>query len=155
MSRARLSAADYCEGVLAGDRRLVAKAITLLESRRRDHVALGQQVLERLAPQSGGSVRVGITGPPGVGKSTLIETLGLELIAQGQRLAVLAVDPTSPVSGGSILGDKTRMVRLSQESNAFIRPSPSGLTLGGVAHRTREALLVFEADPQLALKVAA
>ena len=145
MSRARLSAADYGEGVLAGDRRLVAKAITLLESRRRDHVVLGQQVLERLAPESGGSVRVGISGPPGVGKSTLIETLGLQLIAQGQRLAVLAVDPTSPVSGGSILGDKTRMVRLSQETQAFIRPSPSGLTLGGVAHRTREALLVCEA----------
>jgi LAO/AO transport system kinase len=145
MSRSRLTAANYCKGVLAGDRRLVAKTITLLESRRRDHVELGQQVLERLVTESGGSIRVGITGPPGVGKSTLIERLGLDLIQQGHRVAVLAVDPTSPISGGSILGDKTRMTRLSQEEAAFIRPSPSGLTLGGVAHRTREAVLVCEA----------
>jgi LAO/AO transport system kinase len=145
MSRSRLTAANYCKGVLAGDRRLVAKTITLLESRRRDHVVLGQQVLERLVTESGGSIRVGITGPPGVGKSTLIERLGLDLIQQGHRVAVLAVDPTSPISGGSILGDKTRMTRLSQEEAAFIRPSPSGLTLGGVAHRTREAVLVCEA----------
>jgi len=102
-------------------------------------------VLEQLVPDSGGALRVGITGPPGVGKSTLIETLGLDLIQKGHRLAVLAVDPTSPVSGGSILGDKTRMTRLAQATEAFIRPSPSGLTLGGVAHRTREALLVCEA----------
>ncbi len=145
MSRSRLSAADYCKGVCTGDRRLVAKTITLLESRRPDHIELGQQVLERLVPASGGSVRVGITGPPGVGKSTLIETLGLELIQQQHRVAVLAVDPTSPISGGSILGDKTRMPRLSQAPQAFIRPSPSGLTLGGVAQRTREAVLVCEA----------
>jgi LAO/AO transport system kinase len=145
MSRERLSVADYSDGVLAGDRRIVAKTITLLESRRADHVALGREVLERLVPESGGSIRVGISGPPGVGKSSLVETLGLELIEQGHRVAVLAVDPTSPVTGGSILGDKTRMVRLSQEEKAFIRPSPSGLTPGGVAHRTREALLVCEA----------
>ncbi len=145
MSRSRLSAADFCEGVRAGDRRLVAKTITLLESRRGDHIELGRHVLERLVPESGGAVRVGITGPPGVGKSTLIETLGLDLIRQEHRVAVLAVDPTSPVSGGSILGDKTRMTRLSQAAHAFIRPSPSGLTLGGVAHRTREAVLVCEA----------
>ena len=142
---AALSADDYCAGVTSGDRRLVAKAITLLESRRADHVALGQEVLSRIVPASGGSIRVGITGPPGVGKSTLIETLGLKLLSRGHRLAVLAVDPTSPVTGGSILGDKTRMVKLSQDEGAFIRPSPSGLTLGGVAHRTREAMLICEA----------
>jgi LAO/AO transport system kinase len=145
MSRTRLSAADYCEGVLSGDRRIVAKTITLLESRRPDHVQLGQQVLERLVPDSGASVRIGVSGAPGVGKSSMIETLGIELIDQGHRVAVLAVDPSSPLTGGSILGDKTRMTRLSQEENAFIRPSPSGLTPGGVAHRTREALLVCEA----------
>jgi LAO/AO transport system kinase len=139
------SADAYCQGVLAGDRRWVAKAITLLESTRPDHRALGQQVLERLVPHAGGAMRLGITGPPGVGKSSFIEALGLQLVAQGRRVAVLAVDPSSPVSGGSILGDKTRMERLARESAAFIRPSPSGGTLGGVAHRTREALLVCEA----------
>ena len=145
MSPARPSAAEYCEGVIAGDRRMIAKTITLLESRRADHVELGQEVLDQLVPRSGGSLRVGVTGPPGVGKSSLIETLGLQLIGKGHCVAVLAVDPTSPVTGGSILGDKTRMTRLSQEDAAFIRPTPSGLTLGGVAHRTREALLVCEA----------
>ena len=145
MSRRTKSPSDYCEGVIAGDRRLLAKTITLLESRRPDDIELGRKVLEALVPRTGGAVRLGITGPPGVGKSSFIEALGLELVAKGHRIAVLAVDPSSPVSGGSILGDKTRMVRLSQEKNAFIRPSPSGLTLGGVAHRTREALLVCEA----------
>jgi LAO/AO transport system kinase len=139
------SADAYCQGVLAGDRRWVAKTITLLESTRPDHRALGQQVLERLLPRSGGALRIGITGPPGVGKSTFIESLGLRLVERGERVAVLAVDPSSPVSGGSILGDKTRMERLAREQAAFIRPSPSGGTLGGVAHRTREALLVCEA----------
>ena len=145
MSRRGLTAADYCEGVLAGERRLVAKTITLLESRRHDHRALGQQVLDKLVPHTGGATRVGVTGPPGVGKSSFIEALGLELVGAGQRVAVLAVDPSSPVSGGSILGDKTRMELLAQQENAFIRPSPSGGTLGGVAHRTREAMLVCEA----------
>jgi len=145
MTRPSPDVGEYCTGVRAGERRLVAKTITLLESRRPDHVALGREVLERLAPDSGGSRRIGISGPPGVGKSTLIECLGMNLIEQGQRVAVLAVDPTSPVTGGSILGDKTRMVRLSRSKQAFIRPSPSGLTLGGVARRTREALLVCEA----------
>lgn len=145
MTQDRESPDAYVEGVLAGDRRGVAKAITLLESRRPDHVELGHRVLEKLVPETGRSVRVGISGAPGVGKSSLIETLGLELIEHGHRLAVLAVDPTSPVSGGSILGDKTRMVELAQNEAAFIRPSPSGGTLGGVAHRTREALLVCEA----------
>ena len=145
MSRRGLSAADYCEGVLDGQRRLVAKTITLLESRRQDHRTCGQQVLDKLIPHTGRAVRVGITGPPGVGKSRFIEALGLELTKSGRRVAVLAVDPSSPVSGGSILGDKTRMERLAQEESAFIRPSPSGGTLGGVAHRTREAMLVCEA----------
>ena len=135
----------YIEGVLAGDRRAVAKTITLLESRRDDHVELGQRVLEKLVPQTGSSFRVGITGAPGVGKSSLIEVLGLELIEQQHRVAVLAVDPSSPLSGGSILGDKTRMSRLAQADAAYIRPSPSGGMLGGVAHRTREAILVCEA----------
>ncbi len=145
MSRRGLTAADYCEGVLAGERRLVAKTITLLESRREDHRALGQQVLDKLAPHTGGATRVGVTGPPGVGKSSFIEALGLELTSAGRRVAVLAVDPSSPISGGSILGDKTRMELLTQQENAFIRPSPSGGTLGGVSHRTREAMLVCEA----------
>jgi LAO/AO transport system kinase len=140
-----LSPADYVAGVRAGDRRVIAKTITLLESRRADHRELGQTVLDSLVPDSGGAIRVGITGPPGVGKSSFIETLGLSLVAQGSSLAVLAVDPSSPVSGGSILGDKTRMERLAREPKAYIRPTPSGGTLGGVAHRTREAMLVCEA----------
>jgi LAO/AO transport system kinase len=139
------SAEEYCRGVLAGDRRMVAKAITLLESTRPDHRALGQVVLDRLVPHAGKAIRVGITGPPGVGKSSFIEALGLDLVRRDHRVAVLAVDPSSPVSGGSILGDKTRMEALAREPAAFIRPSPSGGTLGGVAHRTREALVVCEA----------
>ena len=144
MSRA-LSPADHVAGVRAGDRRVIAKTITLLESRRADHRELGQEVLDQLMPATGGAVRVGITGPPGVGKSSFIETLGLLLVGRGLSLAVLAIDPSSPVSGGSILGDKTRMERLAREPKAFIRPTPSGGTLGGVAHRTREAMLVCEA----------
>lgn len=132
-------------GVRAGDRRMLAKTITLLESRRPDHAALGQAVLEELAPHTGSAVRLGVTGTPGVGKSTFIEALGMHLIGLGSKLAVLAVDPSSPRSGGSILGDKTRMERLAQEPGAFIRPSPSGGALGGVAHRTRETLLLCEA----------
>ncbi len=152
MKRAPRSLEEYLEGILAGDRRTVAKTITLLESRRPDHAALGQQLLDALVPHSGRSLRVGITGAPGVGKSSLIDALGVRLLDEGHRLAVLAVDPTSPVSGGSILGDKTRMVQLSQREGAFSRPSPSGGRLGGVAHRTREAMLVCEAagfDPVL------
>ena len=135
----------FRDAIRGGDRRAIARAITLLESRRADQASLGQQVLEALVPHTGGAVRVGITGPPGVGKSTFIEALGLALIDDGHRVAVLAVDPSSPVTGGSILGDKTRMERLAQRDEAFIRPSPSGGSLGGVAHRTREALLVVEA----------
>ena len=135
----------HCAQVRAGDRRAVAKAITLLESTRSDRASLGEEILEALVSETGSAIRVGITGPPGVGKSTFIEALGLHLIEHGHRVAVLAVDPSSPVTGGSILGDKTRMERLSQEEGAFIRPSPSGGALGGVAHRTREAMLLCEA----------
>ncbi len=142
MSRPATPAAD---AVRSGDRRALARAITLLEGTRPDQTAAGRALLEELLPHTGGAVRVGITGPPGVGKSTFIEVLGMWLIARGKRVAVLAVDPSSPVTGGSILGDKTRMERLAQEAAAFIRPSPSGAALGGVAHRTREAMLVCEA----------
>jgi LAO/AO transport system kinase len=137
--------AAQCEAVRAGERRAVAKTITLLESTRPDLAAEGQAILERLVPRTGRARRVGITGAPGVGKSTFIESLGLDLLAAGHRVAVLAIDPTSPVTGGSILGDKTRMERLAQDERAFIRPSPSGGSLGGVAHHTREAMLVCEA----------
>lgn len=126
-------------------RRALAKIITLLESTRLDHRKRADEVLNALLPKTGKSFRFGISGVPGVGKSTLIETLGLYLIDQGHRVAVLAIDPTSSLSGGSILGDKTRMERLSVLKNAFIRPSPSSLTLGGVAEKTREAMLVAEA----------
>lgn len=133
------------EGVLARRPRALAKAITLVESARRDHQARAEGVMEALLPHTGRSIRVGISGSPGAGKSTFIEALGLHLIERGHRVAVLAVDPSSSISGGSILGDKTRMERLSMEPGAFIRPSPSGGSLGGVAEKTREAMLVCEA----------
>ena len=126
-------------------RRAMAKAITLLESTRADHRAAGDELLTALLPHTGGAFRLGISGVPGVGKSTFIEALGLHLIGQGHRVAVLAVDPSSTVSGGSILGDKTRMEHLSVHERAYIRPSPSSGTLGGVAEKTREAMLVCEA----------
>ena len=126
-------------------RRALAKIITLLESTRLDHRHRADDVLNTLLPKTGKSFRLGISGVPGVGKSTLIETLGLYLIEKGHRVAVLAIDPSSSLSGGSILGDKTRMERLSVLENAFIRPSPSSCTLGGVAEKTREAMLVAEA----------
>ena len=132
-------------GVLAGQLRPLAKAITLIESSRPDHRERAHRVLEALLPRTGGAMRVGISGVPGVGKSTFIEALGLHLIDQGLRLAVLAVDPSSSLTGGSILGDKTRMELLSQRPEAFIRPSPSAGSLGGVAEKTREAMLVCEA----------
>src|SRR5258707_11344736 len=131
--------------VLAGDRRALARAITLVESQRADHRAAAESLLEHLLPATGQALRLGISGPPGVGKSTFIEAFGLHLVEAGHRLAVLAIDPSSRVSGGSILGDKTRMPELSRHSSAFIRPSPAGETLGGVARRTREAMLVCEA----------
>jgi LAO/AO transport system kinase len=133
------------EGVLARQPRALAKAITLAESTRRDHQARAEQVLAALLPHTGKAIRVGISGAPGAGKSTFIEALGLHLIERGHRVAVLAVDPSSTLSGGSILGDKTRMEKLSTHPNAFIRPSPSGGSLGGVAEKTREAMLVCEA----------
>jgi len=133
------------DGVRAGDCSILARAITLVESRRPADLPVAQEVLQRLLPATGGAYRVGVTGSPGVGKSTLIEALGVRLADGGRRVAVLAVDPSSSVTGGSILGDKTRMARLAQHEGAFIRPSPSGLTLGGVARRTRETMLLCEA----------
>ncbi len=131
--------------IRAGDRRAIARTITRIESTRDADRDLGQAILDALVSDSGRAIRVGITGPPGVGKSTFVEALGLMLVEQGKRIAVLAVDPTSPVTGGSILGDKTRMERLAVRPEAFIRPSPSGGSLGGVAHRTREVMLLCEA----------
>ena len=147
MSAHMLSSADLAlvDGVLAGRRRALAKAITLIESTRADHQQRAQQVLNTLLPQTGGAIRIGISGVPGAGKSTFIEALGVWLIEQGKKLAVLAVDPSSSVSGGSILGDKTRMEQLCQREEAFIRPSPSAGSLGGVAEKTREAMLLCEA----------
>ena len=132
-------------GVRAGERRTLAKAITLVESTRADHQQRAQAVLGALLPDTGKSIRIGISGVPGVGKSTFIEALGMFLIERGHKLAVLAVDPSSSVTGGSILGDKTRMELLSQRTEAFIRPSPSSGSLGGVAAKTREAMLLCEA----------
>jgi LAO/AO transport system kinase len=136
---------ELVDGVIAGQRRALAKTITLIESTRHDHQERAAALLDALLPHTGKSLRIGLTGVPGVGKSTFIETFGLHLIAQGLKVAVLAIDPSSTRSGGSILGDKTRMERLSQQEAAFIRPSPSSGTLGGVAEKTREALLACEA----------
>jgi LAO/AO transport system kinase len=133
------------DGVLARDRRVMARAITLVESRRGDHRELAQELLVELLPHAGGARRVGISGVPGVGKSTFIDQLGVDLTAAGSKVAVLAVDPSSSRSGGSILGDKTRMARLSVDPDAFIRPSPTSGTLGGVAQATRESMVVVEA----------
>jgi len=133
------------DAVLGGDRRALARAITVIESTRRDHRAAASAMLERLMPRTGGSIRIGVSGAPGVGKSTFIEALGNYLIERGHRVAVLTVDPSSAISGGSILGDKTRMETLSRRREAYIRPSPSGNTLGGVARRSRESLLLCEA----------
>lgn len=143
--RRRLSLDAYEHGVRARDRAVLAQAITLIESRDEADGALAQALLTRLLPATGGARRVGITGVPGVGKSTFVDEFGMRLLAGGKTVAVLAIDPSSSVSGGSILGDKTRMARLSLEQGAYIRPSPSGLTLGGVARRTRETMLLCEA----------
>jgi len=137
--------ARLIDGVRACDRRALAKAITLLESTRSDHRKRADVLLDALLPFAGKALRLGISGVPGVGKSTFIEALGMFLLARGHKVAVLAVDPSSGVSGGSILGDKTRMERLSVQENAYIRPSPSSGTLGGVTEKTREAMLVCEA----------
>jgi LAO/AO transport system kinase len=136
---------SYADGIIAGDRATLARAITLIESTKAEHATLGQELLQRLLPHAGRAYRIGITGVPGVGKSTAIDQLGMNLVGQGHKIAVLAIDPTSSRSGGSILGDKTRMARLAQSRRAFIRPSPTSGTLGGVARRTRETMLLVEA----------
>ena len=136
---------ELAAGVLEGDRARLAQAITLVESRAPKHKPPARELMQEILPHSGGSLRVGMTGTPGSGKSTFIEAMGLYLCGMGKKVAVLAVDPSSSVNGGSILGDKTRMEELCREENAFIRPSPSGKSLGGVAARTREALLLSEA----------
>ncbi|MCW0180754.1 MAG: methylmalonyl Co-A mutase-associated GTPase MeaB [Zavarzinia sp.] len=132
-------------GIIAGERRALARAITLVESTRHDHRIQASRLIEHLLPSTGRAIRIGFSGPPGVGKSTFIEAFGTWLTRSGHKVAVLAVDPSSSRSGGSILGDKTRMETLSREPNAYIRPSPSNCTLGGVARRTREAMLLTEA----------
>ena len=138
----------FVQGIRSGDRVLLGKAITLVESTRPDHQAVARDIIARLlaeSPDSAGSLRIAVTGAPGVGKSTFIEALGIHLTKLGKRVAVLAIDPTSSISKGSILGDKTRMERLSTSEMAFIRPSPSGTSLGGVARKTRETILLVEA----------
>ena len=136
---------DYVNGVLSGDRRMLSKTITMIESALGRHKDVARAILDQLLPHTGKAVRLGITGVPGVGKSTFIESFGMALIRQGHKVAVLAVDPSSTRSGGSIMADKTRMEQLSVQAGAFIRPSPSGGTLGGVARKTRETMLVCEA----------
>jgi LAO/AO transport system kinase len=136
---------DFVRGILAGNRRMIAKTITLMESSLTDHRQTASSVMEKILPHTGNSIRLGITGVPGVGKRTFIENLGVYLADRGRKVAVLAVDPTSRRSGGSIMGDKTRMEQLAAHANAFIRPSPAGDVLGGVAAKTREIMLVCEA----------
>jgi LAO/AO transport system kinase len=143
--RRRLGIDEYVDGVLAGDRNVLGQAITLVESNAHNHMDMAQEVLRRVIPHSGRSIRIGVTGVPGAGKSTFIEAIGLYLCEQGHRVAVLAVDPSSKVTRGSILGDKTRMEQLSRDERAFIRPSPSSGTLGGVTRKSRETILVCEA----------
>jgi LAO/AO transport system kinase len=145
MRRRELSVEDYVAGVLAGDRATLGRAITLIESVNPQHERLAEQVIVQLLPRAGNALRIGITGIPGAGKSTFIEAMGGRLTAKGHRVAVLAVDPSSASTGGSILGDKTRMVELSGDPHAFIRPSPSSGTLGGVTRKTRETMVVCEA----------
>ncbi len=144
-SRRQLSSAEFVSGILSGDRVVLSKAITLVESNRPGDYQMAQEIIEKCLPYSGDSVRVGITGVPGVGKSSFIEALGTFLIKHGHKLAVLAIDPSSQRSKGSILGDKTRMETLAGSNNAFIRPSPSAGSLGGVARKTRETIILCEA----------
>lgn len=141
----KVDPSELAKRVLAGDRRAIARAITLVESARAEDRRAAGRLLGLLAPAAGRSIRIGISGVPGVGKSTFIESLGNHIIDQGHRVAVLAVDPSSAISGGSILGDKTRMETLSRRLEAFIRPSPAGITLGGVARHTRETMCIVEA----------
>ena len=143
--KVELTVDDYVKGILNGDRTILSRAITMIESENPTHIAMAQDIIERCLPHSGNSLRIGITGVPGVGKSTFIESFGGMLTAQGHKLAVLAIDPSSERTKGSILGDKTRMETLSVDPNAFIRPSPSGSALGGVARKTRESIILCEA----------
>ncbi len=140
-----LSLSAYVEGILASNRVVLSQAITLVESTRADHQDLAQQIIEACLPHAGNSMRIGITGTPGVGKSTFIEAFGMKIIEGGKKVAVLAIDPSSQVTKGSILGDKTRMMHLSMNNQAFIRPSPAGDSLGGVARKTRESIVLCEA----------
>ncbi len=140
-----LDVSDYVDGILRGDRMVLSKAITLIESSLPDHFARSQSIIEKCIPHAGNALRIGITGVPGVGKSTFIEALGTFLTARGHQLAVLAVDPSSTISGGSILGDKTRMEALAVDKNAYVRPSPAAGSLGGVARKTRDIIILCEA----------
>jgi LAO/AO transport system kinase len=141
----KLSIDEYVEGILSQNRTILSQAITLIESSLHKHQELALQIIERCLPYTGKSIRIGITGVPGVGKSSFIETIGMNIVSKGHKLAVLAIDPSSEISGGSIMGDKTRMEQLSGQSNAFIRPSPSAGSLGGVARKTRETIYLCEA----------
>ncbi len=143
--RRQLGVEDYVKGVLSNDRTILARAVTLIESSNMAHIALAQKVLQQLLPHTGKSVRIGLTGVPGAGKSTLLDALGKVICDQGHRLAILAIDPSSQLNGGSILGDKTRMEELSRRTDCFIRPSPSAGSLGGVHRKTRETMLLCEA----------
>lgn len=143
--KSRLSCDDFVNGIKAGNVNILGQAITLIESKLPAHYEQAQQIIEKCLPFAGNSVRIGITGVPGVGKSTFIEALGMEIVSSGHKLAVLAVDPSSERSGGSILGDKTRMEELAVHKNAFVRPSPSAGSLGGVARKTRETIVLCEA----------
>jgi LAO/AO transport system kinase len=143
--RRKLSVGEYVEGIRKGDVSILGRAVTLIESTAEQHQAIAQEVIEKCLPFTGHSRRIGITGVPGAGKSTSIDAFGMHVLNQGHKLAVLAIDPSSERTQGSILGDKTRMERLSQQKEAFIRPSPSAGSLGGVARKTRETIVLCEA----------
>lgn len=145
LTKKRLSVSEYIQGILHSDRVMISRAITLVESELHTDQLIAEKVMEGILPYSGNSIRIGITGVPGVGKSTFIESFGKTLVEKGHKVAVLAIDPSSQQSRGSILGDKTRMENLASDKRAYIRPSPAGSTLGGVSARTREAMLICEA----------
>ncbi|MEG1749991.1 MAG: methylmalonyl Co-A mutase-associated GTPase MeaB [Tannerellaceae bacterium] len=145
LQRTAYTSSEFVEGILKGNITILSQAVTLVESAKHDHQQLAQEIIEKCLPYAGHSVRIGITGVPGAGKSTSIDSFGMHLVREGRKLAVLAIDPSSERSKGSILGDKTRMEELSREKNAFIRPSPSAGSLGGVARKTRETIVLCEA----------